>query len=94
MTLIKHDEINTKLDALSGWVHETGPNRIIKTFKFKDFNEAFGWMCRAALMAEKLDHHPEWTNVWNKVDVTLTTHDMGGLTEKDFKLAAFMDGAA
>lgn len=94
MTLIKHDEINTKLDALSGWVHETGPNRIKKTFKFKDFNEAFGWMCRTALMAEKLDHHPEWTNVWNKVDVTLTTHDVGGLTEKDFKLAAFMDGAA
>ena len=65
-----------------------------KTFKFKDFSEAFGFMARAALVAEKMDHHPEWTNVWNRVDVTLSTHSAGGLTELDLKLAEAMDRIA
>jgi 4a-hydroxytetrahydrobiopterin dehydratase len=93
----------TKLDetarakALTGvpqWSPVTGRDAIHRSFKFKDFNAAFGFMVRAALIAEKLDHHPEWSNVYNRVDVTLTTHDAGGLTALDFKLAAAMDGLA
>jgi 4a-hydroxytetrahydrobiopterin dehydratase len=81
------------LDALqaTGWSHETGRDALQKTFRFKDFNAAWGFLSRVALMAEKLDHHPEWTNVWNRVEVTLTTHDAGGLTELDLKLAEAMD---
>lgn len=67
---------------------------IQRTYRFADFTAAFGFMARAALMAEKLDHHPEWFNVYNRVDVTLTTHDAGGVTELDVKLATFMDMAA
>jgi 4a-hydroxytetrahydrobiopterin dehydratase len=67
---------------------------IQRTYRFADFTAAFGFMTRAALMAEKLDHHPEWFNVYNRVDVTLTTHDAGGVTELDVKLATFMDMAA
>jgi 4a-hydroxytetrahydrobiopterin dehydratase len=76
---------------LPGWRVVDGRDAIQKTFKFKDFNEAFGFMARAALVAEKMDHHPEWTNVWNRVDVTLSTHSAGGLTELDLKLAEAMD---
>lgn len=86
--------INQKLSTLRGWSKMTGREAIAKRFMFKDFSEAFGFMTRAALEAEKLDHHPEWTNVWNKVDVVLTTHDAGGLTELDFKLAQAMDQIA
>ena len=71
-----------------------GRDAIQRTFKFKDFSEAFGFMTRAALVAEKMDHHPEWTNVWNRVDVTLSTHSAGGLTELDVKLAEAMDKIA
>lgn len=80
---------------LDGWVvapdHE---DAIAKTFKFADFNEAFGFMTRVALMADKLDHHPEWFNVYNRVEVLLTTHDADGVTELDVALAKFMDSAA
>jgi len=76
---------------LNGWELVEGREAIAKTFKFADFNEAFGFMSRAALKAEAMNHHPEWFNVWNTVDVTLATHDAGGLTELDFELAAFMD---
>jgi 4a-hydroxytetrahydrobiopterin dehydratase len=79
---------------LPGWTMVTGRDALKKTFKFKDFSEAFGFMTRAALMAEKLDHHPEWSNVWNRVEVTLTTHDAGGLTERDLMLAQAMDKLA
>jgi 4a-hydroxytetrahydrobiopterin dehydratase len=72
----------------------TGRDAIQRTFKFEDFSEAFGFMARAALVAEKMDHHPEWTNVWNRVDVTLSTHSAGGLTELDVKLAEAMDKIA
>jgi 4a-hydroxytetrahydrobiopterin dehydratase len=83
------------LSKLSGWSKvEGGRDAISKTYKFKDFNAAFGFMSRVALMAEKLDHHPEWFNVWNRVEVTLATHDADGVTERDVQLAAFMDQAA
>ena len=79
---------------LPGWTMATGRDAIQRTFKFKDFGEAFGFMARAALVAEKMDHHPEWTNVWNRVDVTLSTHSAGGLTELDVKLAEAMEAIA
>jgi 4a-hydroxytetrahydrobiopterin dehydratase len=79
---------------LSGWSAVEGRDAIAKTFRFKDFNEAFGWMARVALAAEKLDHHPEWFNVYNRVDVVLATHDAGGVTELDLALAGVMDAAA
>ena len=70
-----------KLVALDGWTEMDDRDAIQKTFQFTNFNEAFGFMTRAALMAEKMDHHPEWFNVYNRVEVTLTTHDAGGVTE-------------
>ncbi len=84
------------LDRLSaqGWQHDAARDAISKRFKFADFNAAFGFMARAALVAEKMDHHPEWSNVYNRVDVTLTTHDVGGLSELDVALAQKMDALA
>ena len=75
----------------NGWTLVEGRDAITKTFEFKSFVEAFGWMTRAALAAEKLGHHPEWTNVYKTVTVTLTTHDAGGISELDVKLAQRMD---
>ena len=82
------------LAKLSGWSETTGRDAIAKKFVFKDFNAAFGFMTRAALVAEKMDHHPEWFNVYKTVDVTLSTHDAGGLTELDVKLAEAMNRLA
>jgi 4a-hydroxytetrahydrobiopterin dehydratase len=82
------------LGQLADWQAVDGRDAITRTFKFKDFNEAFGFMARAALIAEKMDHHPEWFNVYNRVDVTLSTHDAGGLTELDVELAAAIDRLA
>ena len=82
------------LGKLSGWAEVPGRDAISKTFTFRNFSEAFGFMTRAALVAEKLDHHPEWFNVYKTVDVTLSTHDAGGLTERDVKLAEAMDKIA
>jgi 4a-hydroxytetrahydrobiopterin dehydratase len=82
------------LGRLKGWSVVDGRDAIGKKFVFADFNEAFGFMTRAALVAEKLDHHPEWFNVYKTVEVTLSTHDAGGLTELDFKLAEAMDKIA
>jgi 4a-hydroxytetrahydrobiopterin dehydratase len=79
------------LAKLDGWTEVDGRDAISRKFMFKDFNEAFGFMARAALIAEKLDHHPEWFNVYNRVEVTLATHDAGGVTERDIKLAQEMD---
>jgi len=80
--------------ALKGWSRADGRDAIVKTFKFKDFKQAFAFMTRSALKAEQMDHHPEWFNVYSKVDVTLATHDAGGVTEKDIALAKYMDEAA
>jgi len=82
------------LARLAGWSEVTGRDAIAKKFTFKDFNQAFGFMTRAALVAEKMDHHPEWFNVYKTVEVTLSTHDAGGVTELDAKLAEAMDRLA
>ncbi len=88
--LLTNQERSTALMSLSSW--DTTENAITKTFVFKNFVEAFGFMTQSAIVAEKMNHHPEWSNVYKTVNVTLTTHDAGGLTELDIKLAKFMDG--
>jgi 4a-hydroxytetrahydrobiopterin dehydratase len=88
------DARKTALARLKGWTEVSGRDAIGRTFEFKDFNQAFGFMTRAALVAEKMDHHPEWFNVYKKVEVTLSTHDAGGVTELDIKLAEAMDKIA
>lgn len=82
------------LAKLKGWIEVDGRDAISRKFTFNDFNAAFGFMARTALIAERLDHHPEWFNVYNKVEVTLATHDAGGVTELDLKLAQEMDRLA
>lgn len=82
------------LAGLTGWTDVQGRDAITRSFKFKDFNEAFGFMTRVALLADKMDHHPEWFNVYNRVDVTLSTHDADGLTELDVRMAGFMNRIA
>jgi 4a-hydroxytetrahydrobiopterin dehydratase len=88
------DARKSALAKLSGWSEVKDRDAITRKFVFKDFNEAFGFMTRAALVAEKMDHHPEWFNVYKTVDVTLSTHDAGGLTELDVKLAETMNKLA
>lgn len=87
---------NASLSSLrkTGWVDVEGRNAIYKEFIFKDFNQAFGFMARVALKAEKMDHHPEWSNVYNKVLITLSTHDCAGLSQNDVDLASFIETAA
>jgi 4a-hydroxytetrahydrobiopterin dehydratase len=82
------------LSQLSGWAAAQGRDAIVKTFRFDDFNAAFGFMTRVALKADKMDHHPEWSNVYDKVEVLLATHDAAGVTALDVELARFMDSAA
>src|SRR3984957_6836479 len=82
------------LKSLPGWTETPDREAIARTFIFKDFNEAFGFMSRAALVAEKSDHHPEWRNVYKTVEVVLATHDAGGVTALDIALAKAMDGIA
>lgn len=79
------------LSKLPKWRNVAGRDAITRSFKFKDFNAAFAFMTRVALLAEKMDHHPEWSNVYNKLDVTLSTHDAGGVTKKDIDMAVAMD---
>ena len=88
------DARTAALTRLKDWSEVEGRDAITRTFSFRDFNEAFGFMTRAALVAEKMDHHPEWSNVYKTVLVTLSTHDAGGLTERDVKLAEAMDKLA
>jgi 4a-hydroxytetrahydrobiopterin dehydratase len=82
------------LKNIPEWHNVDNRDAIQRTFRFKDFNEAFGFMSRCALMAEKMDHHPEWLNVFNRVEVVLVTHDCGGVSERDIQLAEFMDRVA
>lgn len=85
---------NEALASLDGWAELPDRDAIAKSYKFADFNAAFAFMARVALKAEKMDHHPEWFNVYNKVDVVLSTHDASGLTKRDIELAKFMDSVA
>jgi 4a-hydroxytetrahydrobiopterin dehydratase len=94
MTKLEGDARKEALAELKEWREVAGRDAITKKFVFKDFNQAFGFMTRAALLAEKMDHHPEWSNVYRTVDVTLSTHDAGGVTDKDIALAKAMDGYA
>ena len=82
---------NEALTTLTGWKLVEGREAITKRFVFRDFSDAFGWMTRVALLAEAMNHHPEWSNVYRTVEVTLSTHDAGGLTELDVKLARAID---
>lgn len=85
---------NAALKELDRWRATEGRDAITRTFTFKDFNEAFGFMARVALVAEKRDHHPDWHNVYKTVEVELSTHDAGGVTQKDIDLARAMDAIA
>lgn len=88
-------DVAEALKALPGWAADDGDRpAITRTLKFADFNAAFGFMTRVALLADKMDHHPEWSNVYNRVEILLTTHDAGGVTQKDVALARFIDQAA
>ncbi|RAK33987.1 pterin-4-alpha-carbinolamine dehydratase [Falsochrobactrum ovis] len=88
---LNDDELKQALASLEGWQKIPDREAISKSFKFKNFSEAFGFMTRVALYAEKIDHHPEWFNVYNRVDVTLATHSENGITELDIKLAQKMN---
>lgn len=86
------EALATALSALKGWSIMPGRDAIQKSFRFGDFNEAFGFMSRIAMRAEKMDHHPEWSNIYNRVEITLATHDVDGVSERDIELAKFIDG--
>ncbi|XP_043535101.1 pterin-4-alpha-carbinolamine dehydratase [Chiloscyllium plagiosum] len=88
----QREQLLPNLQAV-GWSDVEGRDAIYKEFVFKNFNQAFGFMTKVALQAEKMDHHPEWFNVYNKVHITLSTHDCGGLSERDIKMATFIEEA-
>lgn len=90
-TKLAANEREAALSALAGWVYDADAGTIARDFKFRTFSEAFAFMTRVALLAEKADHHPEWRNVYNRVSIALTTHDVGGLSGKDIELAAAID---
>jgi 4a-hydroxytetrahydrobiopterin dehydratase len=87
-------ERQAALAERAGWTWDEGRDAITRTFRFADFSSAFAFMTRVALAAERADHHPEWSNIWNRVDILLTTHSAKGLTPKDFALAAEIDSYA
>lgn len=91
---LSEEQRNDFLSKYPDWEHDPARDAIRKTFKFKNFSEAFAFMTRIAMLAEKMIHHPEWFNVYNRVEVTLTTHDAGGLSEKDVKMAKYMEKIA
>ena len=91
MPTLSADERDAALAELGEWSWDEGRGGIARSFKFADFGEAFAFMTRVAMLAEKADHHPEWSNVWNRVDILLTTHSAGGLTAKDIDLAQSID---
>ncbi|XP_012061948.1 PREDICTED: probable pterin-4-alpha-carbinolamine dehydratase [Atta cephalotes] len=96
MSKLSLEEREQNLSSLlsKGWTVQENRDAIYKEFVFKNFNEAFGFMTRVALQAEKMDHHPEWFNVYNKVNITLSSHDVNGLSQRDIKLATFIDKVA
>jgi 4a-hydroxytetrahydrobiopterin dehydratase len=94
MAVLSKSERDEALAGLPGWAFDEGRNGIARSFAFADFGEAFAFMTRVALEAEKADHHPEWSNVWNKVDILLSTHSAGGVTGKDMALAAKIEAIA
>lgn len=93
---LDRNDIETQLNAanMAGWALAADKDALTKTFIFKNFSESFAFMARCALLAEKMNHHPEWFNVWNRVEVTLNTHDAGGVTELDLKMAKAMNDYA
>ncbi|MGQ0659430.1 4a-hydroxytetrahydrobiopterin dehydratase [Sphingosinicella sp.] len=94
MAVLTEAERDAALAALPGWSYDAPRNGIARLFRFADFNAAFGFMTRVALAAERADHHPDWSNVWNRVDILLSTHSAGGVTEKDIALARAIDRLA
>lgn len=94
MTRLTGNARREALEALAGWSEVDGRDAISRSLRFADFNEAFAFMTRVAMEAERTGHHPEWSNVYNRVDVTLTTHDAGGLSGRDVALAGFIDSLA
>jgi 4a-hydroxytetrahydrobiopterin dehydratase len=94
MTKLDPNARAAALKELPEWREVEGREALTRSFRFKDFNAAFGFMTRVALLAEKMDHHPEWFNVYNRVEVTLTTHDARGVTEKDIAMAKAMESYA
>ena len=94
MPKLDRAELEEALSALPHWSHDEGRGGLARSFRFRDFGEAFAFMTRVALEAEKADHHPDWSNVWNRVDIFLTTHSAGGLTERDVALARRIDEIA
>ena len=88
---LSNEDITKALENLPGWTLQTERAALFKKFSFADFNTAWGFMNRIALLAEKMDHHPEWFNVYNRVEITLTTHDANGVSERDIKMAAFIE---
>ncbi len=94
MAKLPIDELRSALKRLPDWRLAEGREAITRKYQFVDFDAAFAFMTRVALLAAKMDHHPEWSNVYNKLDVTLATHDAGGVTQKDIDLAMAMDGYA
>ena len=89
--LLSDDARRAALAGFPGWTEVAGRNAITKSFRFADFNQAFGFMTRVALTAERMNHHPEWFNVYDRVTITLATHDAGGVTERDIALARFIE---
>ncbi len=94
MAKLEIEALRNALKRLPDWSVAEGREAITRKFQFVDFDAAFGFMTRVALLAAKMDHHPEWTNIYNKLEVTLATHDAGGVTQKDIELATTMDGYA
>jgi len=94
VAILEESERDAALAGLDGWAYDAARNGIAKRFTFADFSAAFAFMTRVALAAEQADHHPEWSNVWNRVDVLLSTHDAGGVTQKDIALAQRIEAIA
>lgn len=91
VTRLTEEERAALAAALPAWKMVDGRDAIARSFRFRDFSEAWGFMCRVALLAEAQDHHPEWSNVWNRVEIVLSTHDAGGLSARDVRLAKAID---